>query len=389
MRRGRGSWSAVLVLLCLVRPEGQGLALLLAGLHAMLGPSAVDRRARWGPLVVVAGGLLAYYAWHALTFAALLPNTFHAKSSSSRWLELQEGWGYVVDFARAHGALGWITVLLPALVCLPLPARSWPTPTARRRHALVSIPALASLTMVVIEGGDTYPGGRFLAVPTALSLLACGHLVVAGARPPRWLGWSALGSLTLLAAVHQLRAFAAAAPGSAISASLDDYACEREAARRLAAVVPGGVVMQTDWQRLKHFEDGLRVIDLHGLNDREIARLPLDGPVRYGKFSHAHALRVAAPVWIYGHRLASDAPMAAVPMAALLRDPATASRFVGYVAPEEVVEAMRRDYLPASIPVCDRFLNLLVRREHAEALARQGVLVGDGEGGRLPAPAAR
>lgn len=374
------AWCVVLGLLCLVRPEGWALALGLALLHA-LGPGRrLDPRARLGPLLVVSLVLLITFAWHFVAFGSLLPNTFFAKSSASRIDEVAEGWAYVAGFGSSHGALGWLTLALPVAVALPLALR-WGEPADRARHLPLAAAALASWLMVIVEGGDTYSGGRFLAVPTVLSLLACGHLAVRGPRWPRRIAWAGLGALVGLALVHQLGAFARGTPSSAIAASLDDYACERQAARMLAEVTPEGTVMQTDWQRLKFFEDELRVIDLHGLNDREIARLEVEGPVRYGKFSHAHALEVGAPVWIYGHRLGSEIPMAAVPMRLLLSDPATADRFVGYVAPKEVVEAMRRDYVPASLPVCDRFFNLLVRREHAAALAGRGVIVGDGEGG--------
>lgn len=379
-RRARAGWTASLMLLCLVRPEGQALAVILAGLYAVVLAGDASRRVRFGPLLGVVGLLVAVYAWHWIAFGALLPNTFYAKSSGSRVQEIAEGWSYVVAFARGHGALGWLTLALPVLVPMPLLLRGWRHERARARHVLVSTAALASLAMVVVEGGDSYTGGRFVAVPVALSWVAVGHLAACGPSIPRRSAWATVVALALLGTLSQLQAFARGAPGSAISASMDDYACERQAARRLAEIAPEGVVMQTDWQRLKYFEDGLRVIDLHGLNDREIARREVEGPVRYGKFTHAHALEVGAPVWVYGYRLASEQPMAAVPMDALLGDPTVSDLYVGYRAPLEVSGSMGRDYLPASLPVCERYFNVLVRREHADELVELGLLVGDGGG---------
>lgn len=387
-RAARRAFIAVLVLACLVRPEGQALALLLSVLYAaVLAPEATPR-VRFGPLLGVVLVLVLYYGWHQLYFGSLLPNTFHAKSSASRGQELAEGWAYLVAFGRDYGALGWLSLTLPLLVPLPLLSGRWRHPPARARHLLPSAAALASLLMVIWEGGDSYSGGRFLAVPTVLLIVACGHLATSGPRWPRVLAWTGLVAVAGLGTLHQLAAFARGAPSSSIAASMDDYRCEQQAARQLAAVAPNATVMQTDWQRLAWFTDGLRVIDLHGLNDREIARLPVEGPVRYGKFTHAHALTVGAPVWVYGHRLASDVPMAAVPMVMLLTDPAVASRFVGYVAPADQVDAIAAAYVPASIPVCGRYFNVLVRREHAAALASAGLLVGDGQGrvSRLGSP---
>jgi hypothetical protein len=370
----RRAWMVVLVLLCLVRPEGQAIAVLLAAVHAGIAPREADRR-RWEPLIAIGTTLVIYYAWHWLYFDALLPNTYYAKSSASRSLEIAEGAAYLHAFATAQGLLGWLTLALPGLVLLPL-FMTWPTATGRARHVGVAMAALGALLMVIWEGGDSYDGGRFLAVPTALGLVGCAHLVSNGPTLARRGAWVVLGALAILAAVQQLGAFARGGSGSVISTSIDDYACERQAARELARVALGSEVMQTDWQRLLFFEDELHVIDLHGLNDREIARLSWSGPVRYGKFSYDQALEVGAPVWIYGYRLTSDVPMAAVPIDQLLRNPQVFEHFVGYGAPAEVVDGIAAAYVPASFPVCGKFFNVLVRRDHAESFVRQGVLVG-------------
>jgi len=379
--RGRRAWVAVLMLACLVRPEAQALAVGLAGLYAWLGAQGSPSRVRFVPLASVAAALAVYYVWHLLYFGALFPNTFYAKSSASRGQEVADGLAYLRDFAGVHGILGWLTLALPLLVALPLAMADWAHESARRRHTFVASAAVVTLLMVVWEGGDSYTGGRFLAVPIALSLVACGHVATCGPRIPKQIAWVTLVSAAVLGALFQLRAFAKGNQNSPIAASVEDYGCEKQAARALAQVLPSGEVMQTDWQRLKFFEDDLRVIDLHGLNDRNIARQTIDGPVRYGKFTHANALEVGADVWVYGHRLATEIPMAAVPIDLLLRHPPTYERFVGYEAPQEVVEPLRAAYLPASFPVCKRFFNVLVRREHAATLARSGVLVGDGKGG--------
>jgi hypothetical protein len=144
---------------------------------------------------------------------------------------------------------------------------------------------------------------------------------------------------------------------------------------------------QTDFQRLKYFVDDARVIDLHGLNTAWIAHRPRTEPVRYGKFRHELGLEVRAEVWVYGHRLGSHhVPMAVVPMAALLADPAAYERFVGYGAPAHVHDAMAAAYLPASIAECGAYFNFLVRRDLGERFVHAGVLVGDGHGRLLRPP---
>ncbi|MCA9711187.1 MAG: hypothetical protein KDK70_35435 [Myxococcales bacterium] len=181
----RRAWIGVLMLACLVRPEAQALAVGSALLHAVVLAPAAPRGVRLSPLLAVAATLVAYYAWHALAFGALLPNTFYAKSSASRGQELADGWAYLMGFVGEHGLLGALTLVLPLVVPLPLLRGGWRPAPARRRHALVSLAAAATLALVVVEGGDSYTGGRFLALPAVLSLVACGHLTLTGPRLAR------------------------------------------------------------------------------------------------------------------------------------------------------------------------------------------------------------
>ena len=97
-------------------------------------------------------------------------------------------------------------------------------------------------------------------------------------------------------------------------------------------------------------------------------------PLRYPRIPSS---RTAAPIWIYGYRTElHPEPMARFSLHAVLTDPAVYGPHVGYPAEGADAEAIRRLYLPASLPVCGRYFDFLVRRDVAASLEARGVLVG-------------
>lgn len=386
--RRRWAWTSaycvVLGAAVLTRPEGVALVLGLLALHAFERPR-FSSSARWvAPFVVLGLLILIYYGWRLATFGHLAPNTYYAKTSASRTHEILDGTRYVLEHARSAGVLGWLmtlTLLVAPAACL---LRAWETAEHRRSFLALSGGACGMVLVVVVAGGDCYPGGRFLGLPAALFVLALAFAIARASSPLRRLSLA----LLVLICIGQLVAIAGDLPAAFSSMakrwplSEKTYACERRVADRIADLVgERGSVSQTDFQRLKYFSDSTHVVDLHGLSTAWIAHEPWAEQVTYGKFRHELALRVGAEVWVYGYRQGSrQIPMAAIPTDRLLADPAAYSRFVGYEAPERVRADIKAAYLPASIQECDRFFNFLVRRDVAQRFVGAGVIVGDGEG---------
>jgi hypothetical protein len=387
------AWIALLAGVVWVRPEGVVFGLGLAWLPPILA-RASGRPARslarlLAPALGCAAAVAALVAWRWLTFEAWLPNTYWAKASESRWLELVDGARYVSAFVASHGALGALLVggaaLLPLTAALP----GWPRAGDRLGFFTVAALGALGLVMVVASGGDAYAGGRFLVAPLCLGLLALAALAARGPARGRRIGQALLLATALLEGARlaghagEVRAELARWP-----VHEGQLACEREVSLRLAALTaPDRRIGQSDFQMIKYFADEARVLDLAGLNHKEIARRPLHRSVTFGKFDHPIALEYGPEVWFYGYRLASRGqPMALAPMADLLGDPAVADRFIGYPAPPALRAEITARYLPASLAACGRFYNFLLARELAPSFAAARILVGDGEGHLLAAP---
>ena len=158
------------------------------------------------------------------------------------------------------------------------------------------------------------------------------------------------------------------------------YACEAEAFRKVAAVRPDLAVAQSDCQLYKFFCDRTRVIDLHGLNDTAIAHEPANRPIKWGKYSHSTALRIGAPIWIWGFKWMARRPIAKIPMERLISDRALVRRFAGHreAVTGQAGEKMVRDYVPASLRACGgrAYFNFLVRKEFASQFRAAGIEVG-------------
>ena len=155
----------VLVALPLARPEG----LVVAGVCLM--GFAVEQRWRPAqlltPALVLGLGVAVYYAWRCRYFGYWAPNSYYAKTSASRLHEIRDGLRYVGSYALSPA----LPVMVWMVVC-PLLLRYFPTAALRRRYGALCAVMLAALGTVIYGGGDCYGGGRFLALPVTLSLLA-------------------------------------------------------------------------------------------------------------------------------------------------------------------------------------------------------------------------
>ena len=183
----------LLVALALARPEGLLLALVcLAFCCVERGRQLPGRE-----LFLLVGGfcatMLIFFIWRYSYFGYWAANTYYAKTSSSIWHEIVDGGRYV----RASWNSPTGKVLLAA-VAGGIPAlfsRCWRIPTLRHRVLFVWVLVLVATTVVVVGGGDAFPGERFLALPFALAtlLLAMGKhcsapcLAVGRGRAPGFL----------------------------------------------------------------------------------------------------------------------------------------------------------------------------------------------------------
>lgn len=370
--------AGALTALALSRPEGVALTLVVMGLVTVQETEPEGRRRSLIAFGVVLGLLAALVLWRRIYFGAWAPNTYYAKTSSIRRYEIADGARYLMD-----GALSLRSgLLLPAamgggaMVLLPW----WRDAKSRRAHACVAILALASVTTVLLSGGDSYPGGRFLAVPNSLGALLLGTAALGLRGRLRSVPVVALtGVLVLQGLGIGVRADVIRAQMRRGGLSRNDFVCEAQAFRRLAGIVGEGPVAESDAQRLKYFEDGIRLIDLHGLNDREIARREVMEPVRWGHYRPSVGVDVDAPVWIWGPRWLSTEPMSRISMERLVTDKRLVERYAGYLElpSPELARRMVERYAPASIPVCgEQFVNVLVRRDWTSQFRGAGIAVG-------------
>jgi hypothetical protein len=234
----------------------------------------VDRRSPWrATLVWALPGVLVWavwFAWRAAYYGLPLPSTYYAKALIPVLLPLR-GREYVLQEVLATGL--WVVV--PAIGVL-LWQRS-------RAALLLAVFACGQLVYAGYVGGDWMPFGRFVlpAVPLLHVLLVWAlHAAVRMARERhRFAGLvAALGALTLVGWVgariephastvpHQLGKQAHAAEQTRHVAALKD------AAAYLAALVPVGGRMVTDYGGVLAYYTRSNPIEMWGLCNATIAR---------------------------------------------------------------------------------------------------------------------
>jgi hypothetical protein len=356
---------ALLVALCfltaLARPEGLALAAGALAIFLWRGAGA-SRAARLGTVaafLLLAG---AYHAWHVHVFGYWAPNTYYAKRSDVLAHEISDGLAYLRAYGHTlHGALG----LLPlAMAPAAWSARGWRTAGDRTRFAVVVAAALGLLAVAVLEGGDCYSGGRLLCLPLTLGVLAL-FRGVTGSFGRLRAGLLAMAAATLAVHLHgslkDLPALAAHAR-QRFSIHSDLYTCEQELAAGLHQVIPGGTFAESDFQRLKYFADDLTVIDVFGLNDREIAHEPRRTAVRWGKDDLEKVLLRRPDAWVWGPGYMRSFPLDGGTLFPLRERPELAPLVASYV--------------PASARVCGGvYMSFAVRRDLAPRFVAAGFIV--------------
>lgn len=367
--------------LALTRPEGVliGLVALLA--FARLHRQTVSAKRRLIPFALFASLVGALFVFRRMYFGYWAPNTYYAKSSSSRWTEIQDGVLYLLQGSDSF--YGIVLIAVSIFGWLTLSTRWWRNQPARRVAVGCALMAASAVLTTVIAGGDSYADTRFLALPFTLSLVLVVVSIAGLDGVRRAVAINVLAALTLVQCFGVYDRFETGSKRIARwPHGLSHYHCDRMFARWLLNNVPELDVAQSDFQRLKLFADPLRVIDLRGLNDEAIAHLERANRVRWGKFEHRVAVEVNAPIWIWRRRPYTKRPMANHPMQSLLTERKLIDDFTDWPdmpAPIFTRAGLRmvERYVPASVKVCQGYYNLLARKDIAERLERSGALVGE------------
>ena len=267
-------------LAALTRPEGLGAAGLcwLGCLAATRGaPPAVRRAVRRGATAVLAAVLLLYlpyWLWRFHYYGDLLPNTFYAKATGgSLPVIVGHGLAYLGRFLAGQPVLA---VALAGGALLARRARRRAADGAREMAAAAApVPWLLAgyAAYVVLVGGDFKETFRFL-----LPLVAPAAVLAA---PPlaRW--WTAAparrrwtGAAVLLAAAVNLAPLLRPTVRWSRQRALD---LRRRTAcgAWLRDHVRPDAVLAIHSVGIVPYVSGLTTIDMWGLNDRHIARLPM------------------------------------------------------------------------------------------------------------------
>ena len=378
LRRTSGAVGSVLVwcLLALVRPEGAGLVVVEMALAALpfaeaeegsrtgrsLAPGLLRRAA---PFAATSAFMVVYLVWHRLALGAWAPNTFYAKSSGSRWQEILDGVAYTRAYAARSFALGTIvaaTFLAPLLALVP---RAWSSSADRRRFVMAALVTLTAGVGVIVEGGDSYAGGRFYAVPITLCILTLSLAEAGMVRVWRLLPLAPLTALLVYAVPGCFPSFDVRLRRIADwPADQTRYACEAAAARAVGQ--RAHVVAETDDQRFKYFVDDARVIDATGLNDRQRAHRPTEQATKWGKGSLADAVDTGAEVLVLGLWPIQEQPMARVSAGRVASEEVMTAYFLGFVPfPAAARQPLVASYRTVSVPSCSAYFNAFARDDIA------------------------
>lgn len=274
VERGRtaGRWRGAgvpLALACLTRPEGALIfgATIAGRLVAGDWRTSEARRRLLADTALVAVVVASHFAFRFWAYdGELLPNTYYAKAGGAFGSPSQ----YLVDFARAH-----LTLLLTPFVLAPLLSR---TPALRAATLPAFSVLCAAVFAVFFTGTDWMPGYRLLC-PYLPAWAALAGLGIALACDRLGRGAPALAGLALAGSA----AGAAFWQAPTFDAFLDHVATRRLSCRRgneaLAAWVaararPDDTIVLMDIGLIGVRLMDLNVVDISGLTDRHIAKLP-------------------------------------------------------------------------------------------------------------------
>lgn len=264
----------------LARPEGG----LFFGVTLLWYLAGGFRGGRLGRLAMFVGGYLLvvvpHVVWRYSYYGDLLPNTFYAKVGGLYW---ENGIPYLWLYLR-HQHL--VPVLL-ALVVVALLVNPWKS--RRRRFVPFALSLCAGqVAYLIYIGGDVYEF-RFLDVILpwlALVSTAGAYSLARRVRPARHLAPAAVVLIVLNQSLPTIASLAgrdglwsaqllgrAAEVENMEMQHVDDY--DREVAEWLKRFARPGDSLAIDAAGLLPYLTKLPTLDLHGLNDRMVARQPI------------------------------------------------------------------------------------------------------------------
>ncbi len=356
-------------LLIITRPE----ALVLVGTGVATRLYMDAGRVPLRPALVAAGALtafvLAWFGWRIAYFGYWAPNTYYAKLGGTRLQEIQQGLEFMAGYLlRAPDTALYVALLILTGALLPVWLRRSGEPLARG-FAIAATVAFAMLAVRVATGGDSYTISSRLVIDFAVpAALATG--LGLGACRPRWVLNTALLFVVIAVAGNGLN-IARGFPGNVLGfVALErlvkqQLVCERDAIREAHRRWPAARLAHTDFQRAKYFVPDMEVIDLSGLNHREIAHSTKQANL-YGKHDLDYALDQQAEIIKLGTgvmeaEIITEAQwlQSLSPDGEVVRDLRNTRKFLLRRADE-----LARDYKPLAIDTpCGYYLNLLVRQD--------------------------
>ncbi|HCN05216.1 MAG TPA: hypothetical protein DIS79_06310 [Bacteroidetes bacterium] len=286
VRRPDGSlWMVLLALLLLVRPESMLVAAVL-GASTLLKHRRVDAKPVRYFLTIVGGAFIALSLWRWLTYDALLPNTFAAKTGRTLQ-QVSSG----LDYAWDHLVNVWVFGIPLAACALQLVYQK----LLRGPVAVVAVMAILWSAAVILLGGDVLRHQRFFLPVQALLLSLCAVALVvpaiqkstSTANQPDSSSRSALRPLRpIIISAFLFISLAVFAGTRELDALQHTHEMEHELIEKMGrtgrwlrsyaeATGQPVTVAATTIGKLK-YESNQIIIDMLGLTDRTIATQPVE-----------------------------------------------------------------------------------------------------------------
>ncbi|MBW1844462.1 MAG: hypothetical protein JRJ05_08990 [Deltaproteobacteria bacterium] len=247
----------------LTRPEGMIAFFASLVFRGVAGRGSWKDRKILQHALVYGAIVLPHFLWRYFYYGYPLPNTYYAKVAMS-WPLVVRGGEYAVGFFGGFGAL----------LFLALPFALW---VARRdrKIALLAFVTGALLCAVVLEGGDGFPGYRFLVpiAPALYLLVQTGveELIRLSRQAGRWRLFARVAFLIVVLGVplHAYHMF-----GSAIEEARGADKFTRRltfVGQALRKVLPPATRIALNPVGAVPYYSGLYTIDMLGLTDEHIA----------------------------------------------------------------------------------------------------------------------
>jgi hypothetical protein len=366
----------ILILLSLSRPEGIVMSVVLITAYIILARSYFKSNKTTIYNVIILSALyfillVIYLVLRIKTFGYWAPNPYFAKTSSNRINEIIDGLDYIKTVIMYFSNfLRFILLLIMPFLAI---FSKWKDITERSRYIIFSLISLIMVLVTIYSGGDCYyNSSRMLALPFVLSLAGYFYLI----KNTNWKIRIVIISLLIIAALGDFiydpitnipsitKLF------SKDNEIIDRYNSEYIGVKKLSEKLPNIKVAQSDFQKFKLYAaDNIEVIDLHGLNNQEIAHQNWQEHVLWGKSSYQNGIDANAEIWIFGYIVISDETWTNRSLSDIMNNEELFDKFVGKGDPlySNQAEKMKNNYILASIPIyyfnVRKYLNFLIRKD--------------------------